>query len=281
MKKYNLLIAVVFILSLSICGLSFFNIYKASASGGLILYSGFDGVDGYQSIGGCNFGDRYGVEYVNKLKSALGSGIFISSFSHADKYAWENDLTGINANSVDFFAFAGHGVSANFLGNGNAAAHFFTQNSSNPPYHPSHYANAVNADWSEISWGSHGGSGYRIKWATMYCCNFLTNFGNQTYYNNLKHIFNGVHLVMGFASEMWLDSNEGTKYGQLIAQDNSFKYSFFTAAYEYQNGHLSNTIARVMGANISKDDKWDNFSSSPDPFLQHPEEYSYWDEQIN
>ncbi|WP_041725995.1 hypothetical protein [Caldisericum exile] len=102
MEKYKSLNAVVFILSLSICGLSFFNIYKASASGGLILYSGFDGVDGYQSIGGCNFGDRYGVEYVNKLKSALGSGIFINSFSHADKYAWESDLTGINANSVDF-----------------------------------------------------------------------------------------------------------------------------------------------------------------------------------
>lgn len=268
-----------FLIFLLLFELFIFSAYKPSVLGfgGLTLYSGFDGIDKYQSIGGCDFGDRYGVEYVKNLNSALGSGIFINSFLYADEYAWESDLTGTNANSVDFFAFAGHGVSAKFLG-GNAAAHFFTQNSSSPPYHPSHYADAVNADWSEISWG---GSGNRLKWVTMYCCNFLTNFGDQTYYNNLKHIFNGVHLVMGFASEMWLDSNEGTKYGQLIAQENSFKYAFFTAAYEYQYGHLIDTIARVMGANISKDDKWDSYSSDPDPFLQHPEEYSYWDEQIN
>ena len=244
------------------------------------LYSGFDGVNSYRTIGGCDFGDRHGIEYVNNLSNALGSS-FTRLFSQEDKNAWESDLTGSAANSVDFFAFAGHGVSAKFLGNGNAAAHFFTQNSSSPPYHPSHWTDACNADWSEISWGSHGGSDYRLKWATMYCCHFLQNYGNQTYYNNLKHIFNGVHLVMGFASEMWLDPNEGTKYGRLIAQGNSFKYAFFTAAYEYQNGHLDNTIARVMGAINSKDDTYSSYSADPDPFLQHPEEYSYWDEPIN
>jgi hypothetical protein len=99
------------------------------------LYSGFDGVNSYRTIGSCDFGDRHGIEYVNNLSNALGPS-FTRVFSWEDKKAWESDLTGSQANSVDFFAFAGHGVSAKFLGNGNAAAHFFTQNSSDPPYHP-------------------------------------------------------------------------------------------------------------------------------------------------
>ncbi len=218
-------------------------------------YSGFDGVDSYRTIGGCDFGDRYGIEYVNNLSSALGSS-FTKLFSYEDKCAWESDLTGSAANSVDFFAFAGHGVGATFLGNGNAAAHFFTQNSSSPPYHPSHWTDACNADWSEISWGSHGGSDYRLKWATMYCCHFLQNYGNQTYYNNLKHIFNGVHLVMGFASAMYLDSNEGTEYGHYISIGRSFKQAFFDAAEKYQKGHYKNTRARVMGAIKSENDSY-------------------------
>ena len=239
-KKVSLLVAFVFSILISL---------RLPSYAFATLYSGFDGVDHYKSIGRCDFGDRYGVEYVNKLSSALGSS-FTESFSYEDKYAWEQDMigSGAPANYVDFFAFAGHGVPATFLG-GNGAAHLFTQKSADPPYHPSHTADAVNADWSEISWGLHGGSYNRLKWATMYCCHFLQNFGNQTYYNNLKHIFNGVHLVMGFASGMWLDSNEGTEYGTLIANGASFKEAFFTAAYHHQNGTLDEKIiARVMGA---------------------------------
>jgi len=151
-KKVILLVAFVFFLLISLPSYAF-----------ATLYSGFDGVDHYKSIGGCDFGDRYGVEYVNKLSSALGSS-FTESFSYEDKYAWEQDMigSGAPANYVDFFAFAGHGVPATFLG-GNGAAHLFTQNSADPPYHPSHTADAVNADWSKISWGSHGGSYNRLK----------------------------------------------------------------------------------------------------------------------
>jgi len=244
------------------------------------LYSGFDGVNSYETIGGCDFGDRHGIEYVRNLSSALGSS-FTRVFSYEDKYAWESDLTGSAANSVDFFAFAGHGVGATFLGNGNGAAHFFTQNSSSPPYHPSHWTDACNADWSEISWGSHGGSGYRLKWVTMYCCHFLQNYGNQTYYNNLKHIFNGVHLVMGFASSMWLDPSEGTLYGGYISEGMPFKEAFFRAAREKQPGHGFKVIARVMGAIKSENDSYWSYSKDPDPFLQHPEEYDSWEEEYD
>ncbi len=244
------------------------------------LYSGFDGVDHYKSIGGCSFGDRYGVEYINKLNNALGS-TFYNLFSYEDKYAWETDLTGTAANSVDFFAFAGHGVGPGITGNGNGAAHFFAQNSPDPPYHPSHSADAVNADWSEISWGSHAGSNCELKWATMYCCHFLQNYGEQTYYNRLKHIFDGVHLVMGFASGMYLNSYEGAEYGRFIAQGRSFKKAFFDAAWEYQTNHYPNTIARVMGAIKSENDSYWSYSMDPDPWLQRPDEYGYWDEVIN
>ncbi len=247
------------------------------------LSSGFDGVDHYRSIGGCDFGDRFGVEYINNLNNVI-SRHFSRAFSNEDKYAWEHDLTQsysyYSANRVDFFAFAGHGVGATFLGNGNGAAHFFTQNSAYPPYHPSHWADACNADWSEISWGSHSGSGCHLKWATMYCCHFLQNYGNQNYYNNLKHIFNGVHLVMGFASSMYLDSSEGTLYGTYISQGMSFKDAFLKAARIKQSGHGFEVIARVMGAIKSENDKYWSYSKDPDPFLEHPEEYGYWSETI-
>ena len=267
-KKIITLVCSIFIISI---------IVLPSHSFAATLYSGFDGVDQYETIGGCDFGDRYGIEYVRNLNNALGSK-FYNLFSYEDKYAWEIDLTGSAANSVDFFAFAGHGVGATYLGNGNAAAHFFTQNSSSPPYHPSHQTDACNADWSEISWG---GSDSDLKWVTMYSCHFLQNYGNQTYYNNLKHIFNGVHLVMGFASVMYLDPNEGTEYGNYISAGRSFEQAFFDAAEKWQKGHYDNTIARVMGAIKSQNDSYTSYSTDPDPWLQHPEEYDHWDRVIN
>jgi hypothetical protein len=87
---------------------------------------------------------------------------------------------------------------------------------------------------------------------------------------------------MGFASGMWLDSNEGTEYGTLIANGASFKEAFFTAAYHHQNGTLDEKIiARVMGAKKSENDTYKSYSADPDPFLQHPEEYAYWDKVVN
>ncbi len=84
---------------------------------------------------------------------------------------------------------------------------------------------------------------------------------------------------MGFASVMYLDSNEGTEYGHYISIGRSFKQAFFDAAYNHQI--YSDTVARVMGAIKSENDSYWSYSTDPDPWLQHPEEYDYWDRVIN
>lgn len=73
-------------------------------------------------------------------------------------------------------------------------------------------------------------------------------------------MFEGLRLMMGFASVMYLDSREGTAYGNnLSSSTTSIRGAFFSAASRYQVQRTDgDSIARCLGYTDSKDQKISN-----------------------
>jgi len=222
---------------------------------------GYSGQSAYQRTGSCAYGDRAGGEYVQALHDGMvGNNLADTGTVYRDNQSWSSDLTGSFADSKQFFAFAGHGLDANAIGNGKgAASHFYTLNSSTQ-FHSSHSDDAANAQWDEIRWGSNG-----LRWATMYQCNFLRNLGSTANDTKILNMFKGMRLMMGFASIMYLDSREGGRYAARIGAGWTLKDSFFDAAAYYQpalkygeTNPTGKVIARVVGPTSLGGDKWDS-----------------------
>lgn len=239
-------------------------------SSAFALTSGFDGINKYSSLlyPDCDYGDRAGASYVNNLKNALP---FTNNFIYTDNLAWEWDLTSYQyMNGVDFFAFSGHG----FNESTESTAHFYVKNNGDP-WHSSSEENydSVNASTNEVRFGHD-----KLKWVTMYSCNWLTNNGSTTKLENIYKTFEGATLTMGFASVIYLDSREGTEYGNNISSGMSFRSAFIEAAKIYQvQRETGDSIARVQGYTLAKDDtKNGYFASLPETswYINYPSAYS-------
>ncbi|MBE0448555.1 MAG: hypothetical protein IBX64_10745, partial [Actinobacteria bacterium] len=131
------------------------------------------------------------------------------------------------ADSVSFFAFSGHTREPNASPIVESRSHFFTDNAAR--LHSSEGADAANLAWSEVRFGRN-----KLRWLTMYTCNWLTNLGSSTLLDRIFRTFEGMRLTMGFASTMYIDSREGSLYGYFISQAFYLKDAFFTAAKYYQ-----------------------------------------------
>lgn len=121
------------------------------------------------------------------------------------------------------------------------------------------------------------------KWAVFYSCNWLTNDGDNTVQTKIYNKFNdGLHLMLGFASRMYLDSREGTVFGDYLRDYYSIKQAFFNSSQSFQpqlpksSGTNGNVYARVMGAKISEDDYFDRYSNTPPSYSSSPNSYKTW-----
>lgn len=226
---------------------------------------GYSGQSAYSRTGGCSYGDRAGGEYVQSLHDTMvGNNLASTGTVYRDNQSWKSDLTGSFANSKQFFAFGGHGLDANVYSNGRGAgSHFYTLNSSTI-FHNSHFDANANAQWDDIRWGTNS-----LRWATMYQCNFLRNFGSTTNEAKILNMFQGMHLMMGFASIMYLDSREGSRYAARMGAGWTIKDSFFDAADYYQpslryeeTNPTGIVIARVQGLTTKGSDKWDSSTAA-------------------
>jgi len=234
---FILLVFVVFLVSPSI---SFAN----------TLYCGFDGINAYSSLWhpDCIYGDRAGASYVDNLYNAIKTK-FSLSFKYLNSAANESHLrTDSIVNSVDFYAFSGHCLNSPYPLE--SSMHFYAR-SSGETWHGSDMENydTVNARTNEVRFGHD-----TLKWITVYSCNWLTNNGNATKQENIFKTFEGTTLTMGFASRMYLDSREGTLYGQYLVNGYSFMNAFFYAADYYQPQCGETVIVRVEGYNPAKYD---------------------------
>jgi len=217
----------------------------ASITPASALTSGYCGISDY---GTCPAGNRAGSQYVTNLQNAIKS-ITTQSFKlvdgNANKYVFQSSW----AYSVDFFAFAGHGINVSSTRN---ALHFrAVGNTTNAHTHVAGTNfDLTNAYTNEIRLKG------TLKYATMYTCNFLTNGGSTPKQVEIFKMFEGGRLVLGFASQMYLDSREGTLYGQGLVGTKTIKNAFMDAASKYQKQRASgDSIARCVGFTNATSDK--------------------------
>lgn len=218
--------------------------------------TGFDGINNYNT---CGFGNRAGASYVEALKTELAASNssysvvpMPNNFINKDNSALESDIN-TYANSVEFYAFAGHGLNMTArLGSSSLynSAHFSTMNNSSTFHDTSNeYDSRSNFNTGEAQWGGN------LLVANMYCCNWLTNDGNASKQTYIFNGFKGTNLLMGFSSVMYLDSREGKLLGYYLRKGNTYKNSFLSAARYYQTQRSDgDTIARVIGYTSSAND---------------------------
>ncbi|MHB8062971.1 MAG: DUF6345 domain-containing protein [Ruminiclostridium sp.] len=243
----------------------------------------------YSSVGNCSHGDRVTDLYADRFISEITYDPIFSDpvaeklFKWQDADAWELDMlhSGIygisydNVDDVDFMVFAGHGFYNNH-GVPYNSMHYFTMNSSTD-FHPDngdqgHAEDIANADSQEVWWGYDVYDVNPItKWVTTYSCNFLNTSGN-----GWNSIMQGVHLVMGFGSVMYIVADEGKTYGKKLREGTEIKTAFFDTAKQYQPQNSTPTIVRVLGAGISEHDTLTNYSEKPKPIGDANESYYYW-----
>lgn len=220
------------------------------------LNAGFDGINDYSHwwYPNCSYGDRAGASYVTNLSNALQSKVG-TSFKYTDYSANESHLrSDAVVNSVDFYAFSGHGLNWSL----ESIAHFYAR-STGESWHGSDMENydAVNARTNEVRLG-HG----KLKWAMFYCCSWLRNNGSTEKQRNILKTFEGATLVFGFASIMYLDSREGTMFGQLLTQGKTFRDAFYQAADKYQRQRTDgDSIARIVGYKSARFDSLNSYYS--------------------
>jgi hypothetical protein len=219
---------------------------------------------------GCDYGNRVSaIAYANNFYNGLFNKNLVdiwNSTGYQDNMAWASDVTGGFANSKTIFLFSGHGHPADVMASGGnnkgAGLHFYTMNSSST-YHPA--TGGSNGQWGHFSYAAWDdirlGSGSN-RWSIFYACRILKDAGDSSNTTRIKQMFNGTHMIMGFASRMYLTSTEGTVFANnLGAKDgsgnlvNTWKYSFFNSAEQYQpaldplaNSDTSGyTVARIYG----------------------------------
>lgn len=244
------------------------------------LTLGFEGVNDYSGSilePNCAYGDRAGATYVQNLDKALAS--HPRYFMYINDSAWESDVHEDGwINKANFFVFAGHGLRYDYWPelNDMSSAHFYSQKG-NPNYHNSSEegSDSVNATWDEVRMGSTG----TLRFASFYSCNWLTNGGSQARQNKISQMFEGVNLVTGFASVMYLDSREGTTYGNYLEAGVPVKKAWFDAAQEWQtqlDPPGSTVYARVVGHISAENDTFYSYKSSVPTYNEDPSNYKIW-----
>ncbi|MBC2581523.1 DUF6345 domain-containing protein [Clostridium sp. DJ247] len=278
MKGFRILIIAMLLLSFSSQSVFAANQIKVGASV----------ESAYQSQGNCAHGDRVTNVYVDNFINEItydplfGDPVATKLFKWQDNDAWEEDLLhsgmyGIsydNVDDVDFMVFSGHGYSQGLHGVPYNSCHYYTLNSSSN-FHPSgdegERDGQANADSYEIWWGyDSDGVNPITKWVTTYSCNFLNTSGS--YWSS---IMQGVHLVMGFGSVMYIIGDEGKMYGKKLREGAEIKTAFFDSAMQYQPQNSTPTVVRVLGAAISEHDKITQYSTKPSA-IEGSDTYYYW-----
>lgn len=217
---------------------------------------GFAGINDYSY---CSHDDRRGATYVLNLSVAFStlSSKGIIDYRTGRRYL-NNEVTPGSikrASKETFFAYAGHGIIFDSLNN------------------------ALHTNASEMNILTHVMQGettsenfnlittktkFPHKYVVLYTCNQLTNGGSTTKANNILKMMNGTRLMFGFASVMYLDSREATRFVQNM-QSMNIVDAYLDAANRYQTQRDGgDSIARIVGYNAARYD-WITATSSYAP----------------
>ena len=208
------------------------------------------GCAGINDYSYCVHGDRSGAKYVTnlslKLRNLNSSGYI--SYRNGESLT-NNEVTPgsiSRASRSTFFAYAGHGIIFDAQNN---ALH---TNASEVSLFP-HWVNGENT--SELFNLITTKTRFPHKYVTLYTCNQLTNGGSTTKANNILKMMNGTRLILGFASQMYLDSREASLFGQWM-MSKTIMEAFFVGTRRYQvQRQDGDSIARVVGYKSASADR--------------------------
>ena len=235
--------------------------------------TGMVGVNKYLPYCGLSAENRVGASYCKNLASnALASlkttGYTASeayqAYSYYDNNATKAALVSTNSNPVTLFAFAGHGL-----------------NVSSSNYNTFHVAYYNGATHSSLSGGEYSSNvnfttlnaRFPHQYVVAYSCNWLTNNGSTTTATNILKTMCGTRLMMGFASQMYMDSREGTLFGQNLYNQNVIN-AFLNAARYYQTQNSVDVNARVVGYAPATNDKLATTHSGAPTYASSPSSFS-------
>ncbi len=223
----------------------------------------------YQSIGSCQQKDRtctiLASKFIDYLKAYAGSYVSVK-FNYKDSSAWEQDMkpgtwSNDSIDDVNFMIFSGHGYKKGKVCSYNTL-HYYNLNSFTD-FHPSSNEGMSDANLTtkEAEWGK---SGTATRWVATYSCNFLNT--EDSYCRNMMQ---GINIMMGFSSTMYINSNEGMALGMDLGLGENIIDSFLADAAKNQNGCLDNEgVAMVIYASAARNDTIYSYAyvnSKPNP----------------
>lgn len=225
---------------------------------------------------GCSLANRVTDVYSSTFLGQItydpwvGDPIATKSFYYLNTDAWEKDFKNnqsyTNVDDVDFMIFAGHGYRASYGNSTYNSGHFSTANGNT---HPSGTEANVdtNFEYGEAYWGTENGNPSKTKWVTMYSCNFLNYETNLTKWGKTDwNILDGIHMLLGYATTMYIVGAEGEYYGSLLYNQNKVKDAFFTAAQRYQTANSEDVIARIIYPGSTENDTIATYGYRPVTF---------------
>jgi hypothetical protein len=185
--------------------------------------------------GNCTYGNRSTTLYCDNLDHILKRYGWKMNHKKYNTEAFEYDMTYLRdkVDDANLFVWGGHGIDyLSDVGKANgkeSAAHFYNLNSTTS-FHPitSHNDGRANASWSEIRWGN------TIDYAVMWTCNFLHTGGDSANLRKILKMFDKMHIMLGFASKMYVNPDEGKSFGDYLIQGYKLKDAWVNATLKYQ-----------------------------------------------
>ncbi len=236
----------------------------------------YDGANsGYPSGHGyCNYQDRPVTQYFGNLERYLQYKSYTLKGTWFNQSAWENDLT-YGTDRVDdatLFAFGGHGLDFSYPEAQNndyeSSLHFYTLNSSTDFHSSGDHANRqANATWSEIRWGNN------IDYSIIWSCNFLHTGGSTTNLNKIFSMFDGMHIMVGFASKMYMDPWEGELFGGYLYNGQAIKDAWSNATQQCQYQIGTTTVYAAWACHTSHEGDTLNTHYDPPTYASSPSSY--------
>ena len=206
----------------------------------------------YQKNGNCSYDDVNSIDvfvsrFVREITYDLriDDPVAIKQFAWLNNYAWEVDMKpgnykGDSIDDVNFMLYCGHGLKKGGDDNlPNNSLHYYTCNSSTS-FHKSGVETDVSSNLftSEARWGR---SGTQTRWVALFTCNFLNSKDPQ-----YTQMMQGIRICMGFGSTMYIDSRQGTMFGEDLYEGVNIIDSFLRGASTYQRGMVDGGCEAVV-----------------------------------
>ena len=194
------------------------------------------------------YADRAGAQYANRLSTALSgkfgtSGLYTQTYRYADNTATRSKFISLANNGAkqNLFVFAGHGD--------------------------------IDGPLLYDAIASKDSLRFKHLYVLMYCCHWLENAGSTSEVTRIKQTFNGTRLQLGFASVMYLDSREGTTFGEYLANQSIIE-AYRAAARVYQpQREDGDSVLRVMGYKNAFYDYINSTSTSAPSYSSSPSSF--------